>query len=71
MIKNDFDFFHNDMKRLGEAKSVTFIGVDSRGLDDYEVRTATFTERFGIYLDPDGKIVAARFQPPIPLPPQP
>jgi hypothetical protein len=71
MIKSDFDFFHNDMKRLGEVKAVTFVGVDTRGLDEYEVRTATFTERFGIYLGPDGKIVTARFQPPVPLPSQP
>jgi hypothetical protein len=71
IVKSDFDFFHADMKRLGEAKSVTFTGVNARGLDDYEVRTASFTERFGIYLGPDGKIVAASFHPPIPLPSQP
>ena len=56
------------MSRLGEATSVTFTGVDPSGRDDYEVTTATFTERFAIYLDPDGKIVTAGFYPPVPLP---
>lgn len=71
VVKDDFDFFHSDMRRLGEAKSVKFTGVNSGGLDDYEVRTATFTERFAVYLGPDGKIVAAGFYPPVPLPSQP
>ena len=71
IVKDDFDFFHSDMSRLGEAKSVTFTGVNPRGLDDYEVRTATFTERFAVYLGSDGKIVAVNFYPPAPLPSQP
>jgi hypothetical protein len=70
-VKDDFDFFHDDMKRLGEAKSVTFTGVDAAGLDNYEVATATFTERFAVYLGPDGKIVVANFYPPRPLSPKP
>jgi len=70
-VKDDFDFFHDDMRRLGEAKSVTFTGVDPAGLDAYEVTTATFTERFAIYLGPDGKIVVANFYPPRPLPSKP
>jgi hypothetical protein len=69
MVKNDLDFFHADMNRLGEARSVTFTGVNASGLDDYEVRTATFTERFAVYLGPDGKIVAANFYPPVPFKP--
>lgn len=71
MVKDDFDFYHNDMSRLGEAKSVKFTGVNSGGLDDYEVRTAKFTERLAVYLGPDGKIVAVGFYPPVPLPAQP
>jgi hypothetical protein len=71
IVKDDFDFFHTDMSRLGEAKSVTFTGVDPAGLDDYEVRTATFMERFAIYLGPDGKIATASFYPPVPLASQP
>jgi len=68
-VKDDFDFYHNDMRRLGEARSVTFLGVGSTGLDEYEVRTATFRERFGVYLGPDGRIVAANFYPPVPSQP--
>ncbi len=71
IVKGDFDFFRGDMSRLGEAKSVKFTGVNSGGLDDYEVRTATFAERFAVYLGPDGKIVAVGFYPPVPLAPQP
>jgi hypothetical protein len=67
VVKNDLDFFHADMSRLGEARSVTFSGVDSSGRDNYEVTTATHTERFAIYLGPDGKIVTAGFYPPRPL----
>jgi len=70
-VKDDFDFFHSDMSRLGEATTIKFTGVNPRGLDDYEVRTATFTERFAIYLGPDGKIVAVGFYPPVPLLSQP
>lgn len=71
IVKDDFDFFHADMRELGEAKSVKFIGVNARGLDDYEVRTATATKRFAVYLGPNGKIVAAGFYPTVPLPSQP
>ncbi|HKQ46092.1 MAG TPA: S41 family peptidase [Rhizomicrobium sp.] len=71
IVKDDFDFFHTDMREMGEAKSVKFIGVNARGLDDYEVRTATATKRFAIYLGPNGKIVAAGFYPTVPLPSQP
>lgn len=45
IVKGDFDFYHADMSRLGEARSVKFTGVDPRGLDDYEVTTATFSGR--------------------------
>ena len=71
IVKDDFDFFHTDMRELGEAKSVKFIGVNPRGLDDYEVRTATATKRFAVYLGPNGMIVAAGFYPTVPLPSQP
>jgi hypothetical protein len=71
IVKDDFDFYRTDMRELGEAKSVKFIGVNPRGLDDYEVRTATATKRFAVYLGPTGKIVAAGFYPTVPLPSQP
>jgi hypothetical protein len=59
------------MRRLGEARSVRFTGVRTTGLDNYEIATATFVQPIAIYLGPDGKIVAANFYPPIPLPSQP
>lgn len=70
-VKDQFDFFHADMKEFGEPNSVKFIGVDPMGLDDYEARTATATKRFAVYLAPDGKILAAGFYPTVPLQAQP
>jgi hypothetical protein len=70
-VRDDFDFFHTDMREFGEARSVTFTGVASTGLDNYEVRSAAGTKRFTVYLNPDGKIAAAGFYPTIPLRPQP
>ena len=67
IVKDDLDYFHTQMSKLGEAKSVKFTRVDPSGLDDYELRTATFSERFAIYLGPDGKIVAVSFYPAVPL----
>jgi hypothetical protein len=71
MVKDDFDFFHADMRRLGEARSVRFTGVRPTGLDNYEIVTATFVQPIAVYLGPDGKIVAAGFYPPRPLSPRP
>lgn len=70
-IKDQFDFYHTDMKEFGEPDSIKFTGVDSMGLDDYEARTATATKRFAVYLGPDGKILAAGFYPSVPLPARP
>jgi len=67
MVKSDFDFFHTDMHRLGEVRSVRFTGVRTTGLDNYEIVTDTFVQPIAIYLGPDKKIVAASFYPPVPL----
>jgi hypothetical protein len=70
-IKNGLDLFHTDMSKAGEVESVKFTGVGPEGLDNYELKTATSTVRFAIYLGTDGKIVATNFGPPQPLPSQP
>lgn len=70
-IQSGLDLFHTDMSKAGETESTNFSGVGPDGLDDYEIRTATSTVRFAVYLGADGKIVAANFGPPQPLPPQP
>lgn len=70
-IKSGLDLFHADMSKAGEAMSVTFTGVGPAGLDNYELKTATSTVRFAVYLGADGKIVTTNFGPPQPLPSQP
>lgn len=70
-VRDDLDFFRKDMRAFGEAKSIRFTGVNSMGLDDYEVRSETAAKRFSIYLDAYGKIVTAGFYPTVPLPPPP
>jgi hypothetical protein len=71
LIKDGLDLFHTDMSKAGEAESVKFTGVGPAGLDNYELKTASSTVRFAIYLGADGKIVATHFGPPQPLPSQP
>lgn len=70
-IRNGLNVFHTDMSKAGEAESVKFTGIGTAGLDDYELKTATSTVRFAVYLGADGKIVVANFGPPQPLPSQP
>jgi hypothetical protein len=67
-IKDGLDLFQTDMSKAGEAESVKFTGVGPAGLDNYELKTATSTVRFAVYLGADGKIVVANFGPPQPLP---
>jgi hypothetical protein len=71
MVQESFDFFHAEMRGLGDARSVRFAGVRTTGLDTYEIVTTTSVQPIAVYLGPDGKIVAAAFYPSIPLAPQP
>jgi hypothetical protein len=70
IVKDDLDFFSTGMRAFGEVRSITFTGVAATGLDDYQVRSATATKRFSVYVGPDGKIMTASFYPTIPLPPE-
>jgi len=71
IVKDDFAFFHTDMRELGEVKSVKFTGVNPSGLDDYEVRTATATNALRYIWVQTARLFAAGFYPTVPLRSQP
>jgi hypothetical protein len=50
----------------GRSRVGQFTGADPTGLDNYELKSGTYTVRFAIYLGTDGKIVATNFGPPQP-----
>ena len=50
--------------RVGEVNSITFAGVDGWGWDRYQVRYATRTVTWAIWLDADGRLAAARAEGP-------
>jgi len=52
-------------ERAGKVEAITFAGVDAWGWDRYEVRYATRTMRWAIWLDTNGRLAAARPEGPL------